>query len=101
MSVPSTNTILINLRADGNHELADRIQREAQAYRCPECGVPTQNPGIALGDDDPAISGEWAGRLIFYCPFCSGENVRPDRVEIEGDGFRVSAPDRDPNPRDD
>lgn len=94
MSVPSTNTIIAHLRAEGSHELADRIQAEAQAYRCTECGVPCRNPGIALGDDDPAISGQFAGKLVFYCPFCSGENVRPDRVEVEGDGFQISAPDR-------
>lgn len=78
MSVPSMRTVVANLRADGHVELAERILREAVQYRCPECKFATANPGIALGDQ--VTGGQYAGQIVFYCPWCSGEAVRPDGV---------------------
>jgi len=77
VSVPSMKTVVAHLRAAGEHALADHILREAAKYKCPNCNMLTANPGIALGDVN--MGGPWAGQVVFYCPWCSGENVRPDR----------------------
>jgi predicted RNA-binding Zn-ribbon protein involved in translation (DUF1610 family) len=78
MSVPSLKTVVANLRAEGHNELADRILKEAAKFKCPECSTLTANPGIALVDEQS--EGPLAGKLIFYCPWCSDEKVRPDSV---------------------
>jgi hypothetical protein len=78
MSVPSMRTVVASLRAEGATELAEHILLEAVKYKCPECKFATANPGIALGD--PQQGGEFAGQIVFYCPWCSGEAVRPDEV---------------------
>ncbi len=75
MSVPSLKTVVSHLRAAGEHALADHILKEATGYKCPVCGNATANPGIALGDVN--MGGDWAGKVVFYCPWCSGEDVRP------------------------
>jgi hypothetical protein len=76
MSVPSMRTVVANLKAAGEHSLAEHILREAVKYKCPNCNMATANPGIALGDVN--MGGSFAGKVVFYCPWCSGEAVRPD-----------------------
>lgn len=76
MSIPSMKTVVAHLRAAGDNDLAERILREAVKYKCSNCKMATANPGIALGD--PQHGGEFAGQIVFYCPWCSGEAVRPD-----------------------
>lgn len=82
MSVPGVRTVVANLRADGAKELADAIEKEARGYRCSSCHASTNDPGIALVDESGP--GPLAGRIIFYCPFCSPEGVRPKPLPNEG-----------------
>lgn len=77
MSIPSMKTVVAHLRAAGDTDLAERILREAVQYKCSNCNMATANPGIALGDVNMGES--FAGKIVFYCPWCSGEGVRPDR----------------------
>jgi predicted RNA-binding Zn-ribbon protein involved in translation (DUF1610 family) len=75
MSVPSTRTVFTNLMADGAEELANAILSEAVMYRCPECNMAHRNPGVTLGDGPGPVAGRV---VVFYCPWCSEERVRPD-----------------------
>jgi predicted RNA-binding Zn-ribbon protein involved in translation (DUF1610 family) len=68
MSIPSLTTVLRSLREDGEIDLANSIQRRAEDYRCETCGF-RSNPGVTITPPDG---------VDFYCPWCSGERVRPD-----------------------
>lgn len=68
MSVPTLATVLRNLRNDGEFDLADRIQKEAEGFRCESCGF-RSNPGFSFAEGE----GE---AFLFHCPFCSPEKVR-------------------------
>jgi len=75
MSLPALSAVLRNLRNDGEHALAGRIEREADRWQCPTCTF-RSNPGFEFAGPPPATEDEPIA--VFHCPFCSPERVRVD-----------------------
>jgi rubredoxin len=75
MSLPAVSAVLRNLRNDGDHKLADRIENEVSRWRCKTCGW-VSNPGFEFSDPPPTTEDDPVA--VFHCPFCSSEKVRVD-----------------------
>jgi predicted RNA-binding Zn-ribbon protein involved in translation (DUF1610 family) len=73
------STVVRRLRADDPREvLSDKVDVEARAFVCPDCGRAEPDPVASLLDD----------RIVFTCPHCAGPEIRAAWAADAPDAYR-------------